>query len=234
LVILAGRPLTIEPILDKVDSILYAWHPGTMGGTAIAELLFGDACPSGKLPVSFPRVVGQIPIYYAQKNTGRPATQHSYVSIDDVPRRAAQTSLGMASPHLDTHFSALYPCGVGLSYADFVYGQVEISEQHIKIGDTFTVSLRLENQSNIDAEEVVQLYVRDFVGSVTRPINELKGFKRVHVNANSQANISFEMHTDDLAFYDIRNQLNVEAGDFILGVGSDSSIDLTLPFSLTI
>ncbi|MFT5544202.1 MAG: beta-glucosidase [Glaciecola sp.] len=233
LVILAGRPLTIQPILNKVDSILYAWHPGTMGGPAIAELLFGDACPSGKLPVSFPRVVGQIPIYYAQKNTGRPAAEHSYVYMDDVPQRAAQTSLGMASTHLDTHFTPLYPFGFGMSYANFAYEQVEISSQSIKIGETFKVSLRLENHSNIDAEEVVQLYVRDLVGSVTRPVKQLKGFKRVHVKAHSQEHISFEMHTDDLAFYDIRNQLNVESGDFMLGVGSDSSVELTLAFTLT-
>lgn len=232
-VILAGRPLTLQPILNKVDSVLYAWHPGTMGGSAIAELLFGDACPSGKLPVTFPRVVGQIPMYYAQKNSGRPATEHGYVYIDDVPVRAAQTSLGMAATHLDTHFSPLYPFGYGLSYANFAYEQIEMSSQNIKIGDTFTVSLRLENHSDIDAEEIVQLYVRDLVGSVTRPIKELKGFQRVHVKAHSHQDVSFELHTDELAFYNIRNELNVEAGDFMLGIGPNSSVELTLPFTLT-
>jgi beta-glucosidase len=154
--------------------------------------------------------------------------------MDDVPQRAAQTSLGMASTHLDTHFSPLYPFGFGLSYANFVYSDIEISHQQIKIGETFTVSLRLENQSEVDGEEVVQLYVRDLVGSVTRPVKELKGFKRVCVKAHCHASISFEIHTDDLAFYDIRNQLNVEAGDFLLGVGKDSTVKLMLPFSLTI
>lgn len=232
LVVLAGRPLTLQSILDKVDSILYAWHPGTMGGYAIAELLFGDVSPSGKLPVSFPRVVGQIPIYYAQKNSGRPPTEESYVDIDDVPVRAAQTSLGMAATHLDTHFSPLYPFGFGLSYANFEYHHVNISQHEIKLDSAFSVTLMLENKSDVDAEEIVQLYIRDLVGSVTRPVKELKGFKRLFVKANSSINVIFEMHTDDLAFYDICNQLNVEIGDFLLGVGADSSVELSVPFKL--
>nr|WP_297349949.1 glycoside hydrolase family 3 N-terminal domain-containing protein [uncultured Glaciecola sp.] len=232
LVVLAGRPLTLQPILDKVDSILYAWHPGTMGGVAIAELLFGDASPSGKLPVSFPRVVGQIPIYYAQKNSGRPPTEESFVFIDDVPVRAAQTSLGMAATHLDTHFSPLYPFGYGLSYAEFEYSHVNISQHEIKLGCAFVVTVTVENKSDVDAEEIVQLYVRDLVGSVTRPVKELKGFKRLLVKANSSVDVAFEMHTDDLAFYDIRNQLNVETGDFLLGVGANSSLELNVPFKL--
>jgi beta-glucosidase len=232
LVVLAGRPLTLKPILDKVDSILYAWHPGTMGGLAIAELLFGDVSPSGKLPVSFPRVVGQIPIYYAQKNSGRPPTEESYVDIDDVPVRAAQTSLGMAATHLDTHFSPLYPFGFGLSYANFEYHHVNISQREIKLDSAFSVTLTLENKSDVDAEEIVQLYIRDLVGSVTRPVKELKGFKRLLVKANSSINVVFEMHTDDLAFYDICNQLNVEIGDFLLGVGADSSVELSVSFKL--
>lgn len=232
LVILAGRPLTIQPILHNVDSILYAWHPGTMGGSAIAEILFGEACPSGKLPVSFPRVVGQIPIYYAQKNSGRPAAEWTYVHIDDIPIRAAQTSLGMAATHMDTHFTPLYPFGFGLSYAKFAYHEVKISAHEIKLGDSFSVSLYLENQSDIDAEEIVQLYVRDLVGSVTRPVKELKGFQRVHVKARSTVNVTFDMHTNDLAFYDIRNELNVEPGDFLLGVGTDSALELNVHFKL--
>jgi beta-glucosidase len=230
--VLAGRPLTLQPILDKVDSILYAWHPGTMGGLAIAELLFGDVSPSGKLPVSFPRVVGQIPIYYAQKNSGRPPTEESFIFIDDVPVRAAQTSLGMAATHLDTHFSPLYPFGFGLSYANFEYHHVNISPHEIKLDSAFSVTLMLENKSDVDAEEIVQLYIRDLVGSVTRPVKELKGFKRISVKAKSSVNVMFEMHTDDLAFYDICNQLNVEIGHFLLGVGADSSVELSVPFTL--
>lgn len=232
LVVLAGRPLLLQPLLDKVDSILYAWHPGTMGGLAIAELLFGEASPSGKLPVSFPRVLGQIPIYYAQKNSGRPASEDKYVYIDDVPERAPQTSLGMAATHLDTHFSPLYPFGFGLSYACFEYHEVGISHSEIKLGSAFEVSLRVENKSDVDADEIVQLYIRDLVGSVTRPVKELKGFKRVTVKANSSVPVTFKMHTDDLAFYDICNQLNAESGDFLLGVGADSSLELNIPFKL--
>ena len=232
LVVLAGRPLLLQPLLNKVDSILYAWHPGTMGGLAIAELLFGEASPSGKLPVTFPRVLGQIPIYYAQKNSGRPPSDDKYVHIDDVPERAPQTSLGMAATHLDTHFSPLYPFGFGLSYACFEYHQVSISHSEIKLGSGFTVSLKVENKSDIDADEIVQLYIRDLVGSVTRPVKELKGFKRVTVKAHSSVPVIFEIHTDDLAFYDIDNQLNAEPGDFLLGVGGDSSLQLNIPFKL--
>jgi beta-glucosidase len=232
LVILAGRPLTIQPIVNKVDSILYAWHPGTMGGIAIAEILFGDACPSGKLPVTFPRVVGQVPIYYAQKNSGRPAAEWNFVHIDDVPQRAPQTSLGMAATHLDTHFTPLYPFGFGMSYAEFAYHDVNISDNKIVICESFSVTLKVENKSEIDADEIVQLYIRDLVGSVTRPVKELKGFQRVHVKAKSIVNVTFELHTNDLAFYDINNKLNVEAGDFLLGVGKDSSIELNVAFEL--
>jgi len=232
LVVLAGRPLILQPLINKVDSILYAWHPGTMGGLAIAELLFGEASPSGKLPVSFPRVLGQIPIYYAQKNSGRPASEDKYVYIDDVPERAPQTSLGMAATHLDTHFSPLYPFGFGLSYARFEYHEVGISHSEIKLGSAFEVSLIVENKSDVDADEIVQLYIRDLVGSVTRPVKELKGFKRITVKANSSVPVTFKMHTDDLAFYDICNQLNAESGDFLLGVGADSSLELNIPFKL--
>ena len=177
-------------------------------------------------------MLGQIPIYYAQKNSGRPASEDKYVYIDDVPERAPQTSLGMAATHLDTHFSPLYPFGFGLSYACFEYHEVGISHSEIKLGSAFEVSLRVENKSDVDADEIVQLYIRDLVGSVTRPVKELKGFKRVTVKANSSVPVTFKMHTDDLAFYDICNQLNAESGDFLLGVGADSSLELNIPFKL--
>jgi beta-glucosidase len=169
-VILAGRPLTLANIVDEVDAILFAWHPGTMGGPAIADLLFGVESPSGKLPATFPRMVGQVPIYYAHGNTGKPATPGRAMMIDDIPVGAAQTSVGNVSYHLDAGSTPLFAFGHGLSYAEFRYDNVAVSADEIAIGDTIVVSANLTNAGNVAAEEVVQLYVRDLAGSVTRPV----------------------------------------------------------------
>ncbi|MEJ2257797.1 MAG: glycoside hydrolase family 3 N-terminal domain-containing protein, partial [Woeseiaceae bacterium] len=139
-VILAGRPLTLSNIVDEVDALLYAWHPGTMGGPAIADLLFGREVPSGKLPVTFPRVVGQIPIYHSQKNGGKPPSDENVVHIDDIDTFAPQTSFGMSAFHLDTSFTPLFPFGFGLSYTAFEYEHIRVSEPEIRIGATITIS----------------------------------------------------------------------------------------------
>ncbi|MGB5627433.1 MAG: glycoside hydrolase family 3 N-terminal domain-containing protein, partial [Woeseiaceae bacterium] len=169
-VILAGRPLTLTNIVDQVDAILFAWHPGTMGGPAIADLLFGVESPSGKLPATFPRMVGQIPIYYNQKNTGKPPSPDTVVHIDDIDAHAPQLSFGMTAFHLDAGYTPLYAFGHGLSYAEFEYRNIEVSAHEVGLGDTVTVSAELMNTGDVAAEEVVQLYVRDLVGNVTRPI----------------------------------------------------------------
>ncbi|MFC3094914.1 beta-glucosidase BglX [Alteromonas sediminis] len=231
-VIMAGRPLTLEPVLDKLDAVLYAWHPGTMGGPAIAELLFGVHSPSGKLPVSFPRVVGQIPLYYAQKQTGRPADEESFIHQDDIPERAGQTSLGMTATHLDCHFSALFPFGFGLSYADFHYSDIALSSGEVSKDAPLTVSVTLTNMSDIKADEIVQLYIRDRVGSVTRPVKELKGFQRVTMKPNESRSIHFLITVDDLRFYDINQAFNYEQGDFEVWVGSHSHSGLHGTFKL--
>lgn len=232
LVIMAGRPLTIEDILPKVDAVLFAWHPGTMGGPAIADLLFGKAYPSGKLPVTFPRKVGQVPIYYAQKHSGKPATEATYVHMDDIPVRSPQTSLGMAATHLDTHFSPLFPFGFGLSYTQFHYQNLEISSKTLHLGETLTIKVLLTNTGKIEGEEVVQLYIRDLVGSVTRPVKELKDFKRVKLAAGESGYITFDLCTDKLAFYDRNMQLNIEAGQFHLWVGGCSQTGLRDEFEI--
>ncbi len=232
LVIMAGRPLTIEDILPKVDAVLFAWHPGTMGGPAIADLLFGKAYPSGKLPVTFPRKVGQVPIYYAQKHSGKPATEATYVHMDDIPVRSPQTSLGMAATHLDTHFSPLFPFGFGLSYTQFHYQNLEISSKTLHLGETLTIKVLLTNTGKIEGEEVVQLYIRDLVGSVTRPVKELKDFKRVKLAAGESDYITFDLRTDKLAFYDRNMQLNIEAGQFHLWVGGCSQTGLRDEFEM--
>ena len=232
LVIMAGRPLTIEKIIGKVDAVLYAWHPGSMGGPAIADLLFGVEVPSGKLPVTFPRMVGQIPIYYAQKNTGKPATAESFVHIDDIAANAPQTSFGMSAMHLDAGFTPLFPFGFGLSYSEFAYQDIRTSADMIQMGSRVQISADVTNHGDFTAEEVVQLYIRDLVGSVTRPIKELKGFQRVRLKPGQCKTVSFDIHSDDLAFYKRDMQLGAEPGQFHAWIGGSSDTGLKTQFSI--
>ena len=231
-VILAGRPLTLTDIVDQVDAILYAWHPGSMGGPAIADLLFGIESPSGKLPATFPKMVGQIPIYYNQKNTGKPPEHGEVVYIDDIGVNAPQTSLGMSAFHLDAGFEPLFPFGFGLSYAEFRYKNIRTNAVEVAAGETLTISVDLSNHGTVAAEEVVQLYVRDLVGNVTRPVRELKGFKRVRVEPGQTVTVEFDLHTDELAFYGRDNRLMLEAGDFHVWVGGSSTTDQRSEFRL--
>jgi beta-glucosidase len=231
-VIVAGRPLTLTNVIDDVDAILFAWHPGTMGGAAIADLLFGAEAPSGKLPVTFPRMVGQVPIYYNQKNTGKPPTPETAVLMDDIPVRAPQTSLGNTSYHLDAGFTPLFPFGFGLSYTEFRYSELELESPELPLGSSMTVKADVTNVGDTVATEVVQLYVRDLVGSVTRPVRELKGFRRVRIEPGQTVTVEFELHTDDLAFYGRRNELVTEPGEFYLWIGSSSDARLRSEFTV--
>ncbi len=231
-VILAGRPLTLTNIVDEVDAILYAWHPGSMGGPAIADLLFGVESPSGKLPATFPKMVGQIPIYYNQKNTGKPPRRGEIVHIDDIDPYAPQTSLGMSAFHLDAGFEPLFPFGFGLSYAEFSYDNIRSSVAEVVAGESLTISADLSNYGAVAADEVVQLYVRDLVGNVTRPVRELKGFKRVRVEPGQTVTVDFDLHTNDLKFFGRDNRLILEAGDFHAWIGGSSTTDLRSEFRL--
>ncbi len=176
--------------------------------------------------------MGQVPIYYAQKYSGKPATEATYVHMDDIPVRSPQTSLGMAATHLDTHFSPLFPFGFGLSYTQFHYQNLEISSKTLHLGETLTIKVLLTNTGKIEGEEVVQLYIRDLVGSVTRPVKELKDFKRVKLAAGESDCITFDLCTDKLAFYDRNMQLNIEAGQFHLWVGGCSQTGLRDEFEI--
>ena len=217
-IIMAGRPLVLTSILDKVDALMFAWHPGTMGGPALADLIFGDESPSGKLPVSFPRAVGQIPIYYSHKNTGRP------------PKPGERG--GFFTGYLDIDITPLFPFGYGLSYTEFRYDNLRLSSERIGIGDSLTASVDVENEGRFEAEEVVQLYVRDLVGSVTRPVKELKGFKRVRLRPGERRTVSFTLHTDDLRFHNREMEFVVEPGEFRLWVGGSSAEGLTARFEV--
>ncbi len=231
-VILAGRPLTLTNVVDEVDAILYAWHPGSMGGPAIADLVFGVEAPSGKLPATFPRLVGQIPIYYSQKNGGKPPSKDNVVHIDDIDTFAPQTSLGMSAFHLDTCFTPLFPFGHGLSYTEFAYDNIRVSSDEIRIGDTVTVSVDLSNRGDMEAEEVVQLYTRDLVANITRPVKELKGYRRVRLAPGETQTVSFDLHTDDLKFYGRDGKHVVEPGQFHAWLAGSCDAELRTEFRI--
>ena len=231
-VILAGRPLTLSNIVDHVDAILFAWHPGTMGGPAIADLLLGIESPSGKLPATFPSMVGQVPIYYNHKNTGKPPIPETTVLIDDIPVGARQTSVGNTAYHLDAGYKPLFPFGHGLSYAKYRYDNIRVSADEIGLGDTITISADLSNDGEVAADEVVQLYIRDPVANVTRPVRELKGFQRVRVEPGQTVTVDFKVHTDDLAFYGRDAQLITEPGEFHVWIGGSSETELRTGFRI--
>jgi len=211
---------------------LFAWHPGTMGGPAIADLLFGIESPSAKLPVTFPRMVGQIPIYYNQKNTGKPPSPDTIIHIDDIDPKASQTSHGLTAFHLDAGYTPLFAFGHGLSYARFEYRNLSTSAAEIRLGETLQVSVELTNTGEVPADEVAQLYVRDLVGNVTRPVRELKGYKRLRLDPGQTVVVEFELHTDDLAFYGRDMQLVTEPGEFHVWIGGSSETDLRSEFRI--
>lgn len=231
LVIMAGRPLTIERDLPYADAVLYNFHPGTMGGAAIWDLLYGKENPSGKLPVTFVREVGQIPMYYNHNNTGRPAPE-SVIGLDDIPQEAGQTSLGNTSFYLDSGNKPLFPFGYGLSYSKFVYSDLHLSTSEITKGEKLTAEVTIKNKSDRDGTEVVQLYVQDLVGSIARPIKELKSFRRVPIKAGESQKVTFTLTADDLAFYGRDLKKIAESGDFNLWIGSSSADGLKTHFKL--
>lgn len=220
-VVMAGRPLTIGKEVEESAAVLYSFHPGTMGGPALADLLWGKAVPSGKTPVTFPKMVGQIPVYYAHNNTGRPATRNE-VLLNDIAVEAGQTSLGCTSFYMDAGFDPLFPFGYGLSYTTFKYSNVKLSSAALKKNEVLTVTFDLENTGKYEGTEVAQLYVQDKVGSVTRPVKELKRFARVTLKPGEKKSVSFELPISELAFWNIDMAKVVEPGDFALWVASDS------------
>ncbi|MBS5797161.1 MAG: beta-glucosidase BglX [Dysgonomonas mossii] len=232
LVIMAGRPLTIERDLPYADAVLFNFHPGTMGGPAILDLLFGKANPSGKLPATFVREVGQIPMYYNHNNTGRPAPE-KVMTLDDIALEAGQTSLGNTSFYLDSGKDPLFPFGYGLSYTTFEYSNITLSASTVPMNGTLTVKATLKNTGSVDGTEVAQLYVQDIVGSVVRPVKELKGFQRVALKAGEAKTIEFKLTTDDLAFYGRNLVKKAEKGDFNVWVGGHSNATLKGTFSVT-
>ena len=218
--VIAGRPLTIERDLPNCSAMLYSFHPGTMGGPAITNLIFGDVNPSGKTPITFLRSVGQVPMYYSHNMTGRPYVNETL--LEDIGMEAGQTSLGNTSYYLDAGPRPLFPFGYGLSYTDFEYSGVSLDKNVYDKDGTIKVSCTLTNKGSREGTEVVQVYVRDLVGSVTRPVKELKHFERVTLKAGESRALEMEIAVSDLAFWGLDGTRKVEPGDFQLWVAGDS------------
>lgn len=206
-VLMNGRPLTLERENKLANAILDVWYPGTMGGEAVADVLFGKYNPSGKLTMTFPRNVGQVPIYYNMKNTGRPI----------------QGDEKYTSRYLDVPNTPLYPFGFGLSYTTFSYAAPIVSASTLTDSAPLTVSVTVTNTGNYDGEEVVQLYVQDLVGSVTRPVKELKGFRKIFLKAGESKDVKFTLTSADLAFTRKNNTWGTEAGNYKVYVGTNSA-----------
>ncbi len=204
----AGRPLIFNWTADHIPSIVYAWWLGTEAGDAIADVLFGDYNPSAKLPMSFPRAEGQIPIYYNYFNTGRPAKNDS--------------DLNYVSAYIDLPNSPKFPFGYGLSYTTFSYSDIKLNSTILRPGKALTASVVITNSGKYDGKETVQLYIRDMVGSVVRPVKELKGFQQIFLKAGESKTITFKITTDDLKFYNDKLIYNYEPGDFKIFIGTNS------------
>lgn len=220
LVLFTGRPLVLVEESQKVSTILNVWFPGSEAGLAIADVLFGDVNPSGKLTATWPRNVGQIPIYYNHKNTGRP--------LGNKDGKFEK----FRSNYLDVRNEPLYPFGFGLSYTTFNYSAVNLSSTEMKANQTIKASVDITNTGNFDGKEVVQLYIRDLVGSVTRPVKELKGFQKINLKKGETRTVTFDISIEDLKFYNSDLQLVAEPGKFEVFIGTNSDTTNKKEFNL--
>jgi beta-glucosidase len=205
---MSGRPLTLNWENENANSILFTWHAGHETGNAIADVLFGNYDPSGKLTTSFPRAVGQIPVYYNFLNTGRPNGGDEFQKFH--------------SNYLDVENSPLFPFGYGLSYTSFSYGDLKLSNNSLNRKGKITATVKVTNSGNYDGEEVVQLYIRDMVASIARPVKELKGFQKIFLKKGESKEISFIISIDDLKFYNSALKYVAEPGDFKILIGTNS------------
>ena len=209
LLINAGRPLVFDWASENIPTIVYTWWLGTEAGNSIADVIFGKVNPGGKLPMTFPRTEGQIPIYYNHYNTGRPAKNN--------------TDRNYVSAYIDLDNDPAYPFGFGLSYTTFKYSDFNLSSIELKGNQTLTASIMVTNSGNYDGEEVVQLYIRDLVGKVVRPVKELKGFQKIFLKKGESKTVSFNISPEDLKFYDEDLNYDWEAGEFDIMIGTCSA-----------
>ncbi len=218
LILMNGRPLDLSEEDILADAILEIWFPGTIGGYGVADVLFGVYNPSGKLPVTFPRSVGQVPIYYNVKNTGRP-----------IPKE--NPTEDYKSNYIDSPNTPLYPFGHGLSYTTFDYSNIELSANSIRVSDILTASVTITNSGNYDGHEVVQLYIHDKVGSITRPIKELKGFKKIFLKKGETKTVNFQLTSEDLKFFN-GEKFSSEPGEFEIAIAGSSDFSFVKSFKL--
>ncbi|MDR6371113.1 beta-glucosidase [Chryseobacterium bernardetii] len=208
LMINAGRPLIFNWAADNIPTIVYTWWLGTEAGNSIADVLFGTVNPGGKLPMSFPRTEGQIPVYYNHYNTGRPAKNN--------------TDRNYVSAYIDLDNDPKYPFGYGLSYTDFKYSDMVLSSTSLAGNQTLNISVTISNTGKYDGEEVVQLYIRDLYGKVVRPVKELKGFQKVFIKKGESKKVDFKLTPEDLKFFDDELNFDWEGGEFDIMIGTDS------------
>ena len=220
LVLFNGRPLVLNEENQTVSSILDVWFPGSEAGLAVADVLFGDEIPSGKLTTTFPRSVGQIPIYYSAKNTGRPLG-----NSDGIFEK-------FKSNYIDERNDPLFPFGFGLSYTQFSYSAPQLSQQHMSVNDSITVAVSITNTGDYDGQEVVQMYIRDLVGSSTRPLKELKGFEKIKIAKGETKTVQFVISADDLKFYNSDLVWVAEPGEFEVFIGGSSATQNKTSFTL--
>lgn len=224
LVILSGRPNTLENVLENVDALMMAWHPGTMAGPALVDVLYGEEVPSGKLPITWPKSNGQIPMYYNHRPTGRPPNDSNYTRIDEIdPNLTWQHEPGNSSNYLDYGHSPEFPFGYGLSYSTFDYTNLTLSEAKIGLQGSINASIQIENTGALQATEIVQLYVRDLVADVSRPVKELKAFERVSLGAGEKKTVNFELPASMLSFHNQAMENTVEPGRFKLWIARHSA-----------
>lgn len=219
MVLFAGRPMAIKWESENIPSILNVWFGGSEAGHAIADVLFGDVNPSGKLTTTFPQNVGQIPLYYNHKNTGRPLKEGAWFEK-------------FRSNYLDVSNDPVYPFGYGLSYTTFEYSNLKLSKEKLDSNDSIDVEITLTNTGNVAGSEVVQLYIRDWVGSITRPVKELKGFTKVHLEPRESQTVHFTINNESLSFYNYNLEWGSEPGKFTAFVGGSSKDNLSANFEL--
>ncbi|MGZ8553806.1 MAG: glycoside hydrolase family 3 C-terminal domain-containing protein, partial [Chitinophagaceae bacterium] len=219
LVLFTGRPLVLKWEQENVPAILNVWFGGSEAGYAVADVLFGDVNPSGKLSTTFPQNLGQVPLFYNHKNTGRPLPEGKWFQK-------------FRSNYMDVSNEPLYPFGYGLSYTSFSYSDVKLSSSSMTAGQKITASVTVTNTGSNDGKEVVQLYIRDMVGTSTRPVKELKGFQKMELKAGQAKTVSFDISINDLKYYNYDLKYVAEPGDFKVFIGGNSRDTKTADFKL--
>ena len=219
LVLNNGRPLAIPWAAENIPTIVEAWQLGTQSGNAIAQVLYGDYNPSGKLPMTFPRNVGQLPLYYNHKSTGRPSMN--------------EPESVFWSHYIDEKTTPLYPFGYGLSYSKFEYSNLQLSSPSFAQAGSITATVIIKNIGKVVGKEVVQLYIRDLIGSVTRPVKELKGFEMIELKPNETKTVTFVIDKNTIQYYTANSKWEAEPGDFKIFIGGNSASTLESNFQYT-